>query len=300
MAYLHLLFSILLIGPWALMLAGLIKGRKAQPVIDPKGIPRRNKWNMILNMAVLYALSFNIVFFIQELFLALGKRWLGLPAYLYHNNHGWEGTHPMTDLAQGLGALAIFFFGIICLIILYRIRHSKHWINPLIFWLTFHGLIQSLPQISSGVVAPFSDVGLAMDYLGFSLGIKLILSAVTIGAIIISGLSLGGYFIQYATDFRFVNDPIKRMKFIFLFAFLSAAIGVVLIIPFRILPWHQATAPVMITIIGLPWLVVGGMIKRNSALSENQVQQKILIIPIVFLILLLIFFQLVLAPGVRI
>jgi hypothetical protein len=66
---------------------------------------------------VLYALAFNIIFFIQELFLALGKRWLGLKAVLYHNNHNWYGEHPMDDLAQGYGAVAIFITAVICFII---------------------------------------------------------------------------------------------------------------------------------------------------------------------------------------
>lgn len=255
---------------------------------------------MIINMAIIYTLSFNLVFFIQELFLAMGKKWLGLPAYLYHNNHGWEGVHSMTDLAQGLGALAILIFGVICLIILYLIRRSKHWIKPFVLWLAFHGLIQALPQISSGVVEPTTDVGLAMNYLGFSLANKLVLSTLSIGAIILIGLIIGRYFVGLAPDIRLVDHPIKRLKFLFLFAFLPALIGIILIVPFRLPPWHQIMAPVMITLIGLPWLVAGGFMHKNPASLVNSVQHRIHLIPIIFLVLLLVFFQLVLAPGLRV
>ena len=54
----------------------------------------------LINSAVMFALAFNLIFFFQELFLVLGKKALGLTAYLYHNNHSWDGSHPMENLIQ--------------------------------------------------------------------------------------------------------------------------------------------------------------------------------------------------------
>jgi len=54
----------------------------------------------------------------------------------------------------------------------------------------------------------------------------------------------------------------------------------------------------MITVIGLPWLVVGGILNSKPLVSENEIQNRILIVPMLLLAFLLAFFQLVLAPGV--
>ena len=101
----HLLPFALLLVPLIWGLYGFFKTRgEAKNILNAD---RKSTGVLIINSAVLYALAFNIIFFIQELFLALGKRWLGLKAILYHYNHYWEGTHPMESLAQGYGAAAI-------------------------------------------------------------------------------------------------------------------------------------------------------------------------------------------------
>jgi hypothetical protein len=56
---------------------------------------------------LLYTLAFNLTFFIQELFLVVPKALTpGLRPTLFHNNHLWQGEHPLASLFQGTGALA--------------------------------------------------------------------------------------------------------------------------------------------------------------------------------------------------
>ncbi len=74
-AILHILFAILLLGPIALALWGYFKWKKIPGYVDD------GKWNvksMVINSSLLYALAYNIIYFIQELFLVLGKNWIGL------------------------------------------------------------------------------------------------------------------------------------------------------------------------------------------------------------------------------
>jgi hypothetical protein len=62
----------------------------------------------MLGSSLLYAIAFNLTFFIQELFLVIPKSLTpGLYPTLFHNNHTWTGTNPLQDLLQGTGALAI-------------------------------------------------------------------------------------------------------------------------------------------------------------------------------------------------
>ena len=124
----------------------------------------------MINSAVLYALAFNLIFFLQELFLGLGKKALGLEAFLSHNSHTWAGEHPTALLMQGSGALAILLIGLICLAIFRFIQNSKSIWKLFVLWLAFHGLILSIPQVMIAYFDPGTDVGEALvGYLNLAL-----------------------------------------------------------------------------------------------------------------------------------
>jgi hypothetical protein len=158
----HLLPLLLLVVPIVWGIYGFIRTKGTRTKVGYPG------FTLILNSAVLYALAFNIIFFIQELFLALGKRWLGLKAVLYHNNHNWYGSHPMEGLAQGYGAFAIFITAIICFMIARVMKDSKHWMQLFFLWMAFEGFAQSIPQFITAFMAPDTDTGQAFTYLGLS------------------------------------------------------------------------------------------------------------------------------------
>ena len=68
----------------------------------------RPTWRLPIASALLYTLAYNLTFFIQELFLVVPKALTpGLRPTLFHNNHTWQGDHPLASLFQGTGALAI-------------------------------------------------------------------------------------------------------------------------------------------------------------------------------------------------
>src|SRR5690606_22846652 len=71
-------------GPLLLGLAGLIARRPGASVAPSWD------WRLVAHSALLYTIAFNLVFFIQELFLVLPKAFTpGLRPTLYHNNHDW-------------------------------------------------------------------------------------------------------------------------------------------------------------------------------------------------------------------
>lgn len=130
-------------GPAGLALTGVFLRRPpAQSQADPSPASVTPAWPLVVNSAVTYALSFNLIFFIQELFLVLPKAMTpGLRPTLFHNNHTWSGDNPLAALFQGTGALAIFITGIICLAILPLLRQRSPIIRLLVIWLAYHGLI---------------------------------------------------------------------------------------------------------------------------------------------------------------
>src|ERR1044071_980816 len=108
-------------GPLLLGLAGLWRSRGASAASTAPAPPW--DWRLTLQSAILYALAFNLVFFIQELFLVLPKALTpGLRPILYHNNHSWQGDHPFAALFQGTGALAILLVGLGFALLLRRVR----------------------------------------------------------------------------------------------------------------------------------------------------------------------------------
>ena len=237
-------------------------------------------------------------FFWQELFLALGKWSLGLTAYLYHNNHGWEGDHPMTSLMQGAGALAILITGIVFMVLIPFFRRSIGWGLPFVIWLAYHGMIQSLAQLSSAVVAPDTDVAQALGYLEVDQPLLSTLSVLATLTMAATGTYLSRALLLTAGSPQ-VSNPLGRLKLMFYSAILPGILGIVLIVPFRVPPAHQAFAPVIITMIGVSWMFGSAWFQKIPAEREpNSGFHRMYKTPLVGLLVLLIFFRLVLAPGV--
>jgi hypothetical protein len=294
----HLLPFSLLLVPLIWGLYGFFKTRgEAKNILNihekPVGV-------LIINSAVLYALAFNIIFFIQELFLALGKRCLGLEATLYHNNHNWEGTHPMESLAQGYGAAAIFITGLICLFLANRTKQSVHWMHLFLLWLAFQGLVQSIPQFITARIAPDTDTGQAFTYLGISEELGVIISIAGIAAMLYLGILFSKYLLRLSPSIEQISTASGKFGYLFRIALLASLVGVILIIPFRIMPWDRALAPVMITLISIPMVFANGWKTKVVNTINSDVNKKLFVVPIVLLLIVLLVFQVVLAKGVAI
>lgn len=293
----HFLPFLLLLIPLVWGLYGFFKTRgEVKNIFSEK---RKPGWILVINSAVLYALAFNIIFFIQELFLALGKRWLGLKALLYHNNHNWEGSHPMESLAQGYGAAAIFMCGLIFLFFANRTKKSSHWIYVLLLWLAFQGLVQSIPQFITAKVAPDTDTGQAFTYLGIGEGLGLVISIAGIIAMLYTGVLFSKYLLRLSPSIDLIKTASGRFGYLFRIALLASLVGVLLIIPFRIMPWNRALAPVMVTLISVPMLFAHAWKLKITKPINSDVNNKIIIVPVILLLILLLIFQFILAPGIE-
>src|SRR5262245_14742619 len=105
-----IIFPLVFLGvPIAIGLVGWVRCRH-EPRVSERLVSR----HQILLSLLVYTLAFNVTFFIQELFLVVPKALTpGLRPTLYHNNHNWEGSHPLENLFQGTGALAILISGLV-------------------------------------------------------------------------------------------------------------------------------------------------------------------------------------------
>lgn len=292
---LHFLFVILIFGAVPLALWGYFKWRN---VALPHDEEKWNVWPIVINSSVLYALAYNIVYFIQELFLALGKKWIGLKAYLYHNNHNWIGEDPRDDLMQGLGALVILILGIIFLLLFFRIRKSKHWSTLFILWLAYHGLIQALPQLSTVPMDRGSDVGQAITYLHLAPAVDYMMSYASIIVIIALAYGFSRWFMQFSSLQMIPDHGLRRFRPIFYIVLLPAVLGTLILFPYRIMPINRYQMTVMLLLVCVPFIFAFSWMIKGARHVGNEVNDKVIKTPIILSFLVLLFFQLVLAPGV--
>jgi hypothetical protein len=291
-----LILAVALGGPLLLGLAGLWRGGASAAVAAPARWDRR----LSAQSAILYALAFNLVFFIQELFLVLPKALTpGLRPILYHNNHSWEGDNPLAALFQGTGALAILLTGLGCAVLVWRVRTRSTALRLFLVWMAYHGLFQSLPQAMVGALSPSNDVGMAMDYLAMGAAAKTITALVALAAMAAAGLWLTGPLLGLAPSAGELASAGRRSLFILRTAVLPALAAIPIIVAFRV-PRELAEVvapPIAVTILGLAWIQANAW--RAAGARPGGFSAARPVFPLLgALLVLLLVFQLVLRPGI--
>ena len=290
----RIFFSLFVLIPIVLGIRNLVRFKSV--AIDQK----QKLYRVAINSAVLYAIAYNLIFFVQELFLVLGKKSLGLTAYLYHNNHNWDGEHELTQLMQGSGALTIFILAILLTIVLLSVKKISEAWRLFLLWLIFHGFIQSIYQVVTVVFAPYSDMGqVFVGHFSSSEAVTVIMSLIGFLLIVLFCFWFTRQLLGFAPKETNGSIPKERLRHIRYIAVISAALGTLLILPFRLPPWEQALSPLLILTTVIPWVWVSATFSGRTTHSSENLKDRIRWIPVVFLILLLVVFIFVLAPGIR-
>jgi len=290
----------LVIGPLLLGIRGLIATPPRMVGAASAGV-RAWDWKLTITSALLYALAFNLIFFIQEFFLVLPKALTpGLRPTLFHNNHLWEGDNPLASLYQGTGALATFATGLICAVLLKRRLRRSSAARLFLIWMAYNGFLQSMPQIVVGSVEPRNDVGMAMDYLRLGPPEKAVAAFVALFAIIAAALWLRAPLLSLAENTDDLRSGRTRSAFMFRAATGPALAAVLLIIPFRVpRNWVEvAVVPIVVTVAGIVWIQAGAWAVEGVEASGSLGSKSLAYASAAVLILLLLF-QLVLRPGIR-
>jgi hypothetical protein len=245
------------------------------------------RWRLALCSALLYTLAFNLTFFIQELFLVVPKALTpGLHPTLFHNNHTWEGQHPLASLFQGTGALATLVSGTLCLLLLRGDRIRSTTLRLFLIWMAFHGFFQALPQFVIGALVPGNDVGIAMDYFHMSQTAKWIAAFVALAAIVPIASRLTRHLLGLSHE-------------LYTIATVPAFAAIPLIVAFRV-PREMLEVllpPVLVTIVGLTAINATWWRARKASAPPESATVS-LAYPLVAVIALLLVFQLVLRPGI--
>lgn len=302
LSLLHLaIAACLVVGPLLLGVGGVVRSARAR-ARAPEDAPSFRSWwdwRLTASSLLLYTLAFNLTFFIQELFLVIPKALApGLEPTLYHNNHSWEGDHPLVGLLQGTGALAILATGLLALALLRFSSRRNATVQLFLVWMAYNGIFQALSQLVMAAIFPANDVGMALDHLGFSSAEKLVTALSALVLIPIIALALPPHLLALATAEDRATSPRTRTRHIFLIATLPAFLAILLIIPFRIpREWIEvAVLPVIVTWMGIVWMQAGAW--RAKAVPFLGRLDLSVAIPLSAVITLLVLFQLILRPGI--
>lgn len=255
-------------------------------------------WNAVAISSLLYALAFNLTFFIQELFLVVPKALTpGLRPTLFHNNHRWLGENDLASLFQGTGALATALVGLVCLVVLGAGSPRPGAWRLFVIWMAYCGLLMALPQVVIGAMSPASDVGMAMTWLGLSSATKRIAALLALVAIAAVALALLRPALELAHADG-VATARARTRFIAQTIALPMLIGTALVIPFRV-PREMIEVVLLPVLVGLPgalWMLAGAWRVRD--VHGAGVRLGSFVLPLLAAVVLLLVFQLLLRPGV--
>jgi hypothetical protein len=251
-----------------------------------------------LRSLLLYTLAFNLTFFVQELFLVLPKALTpGLHATLYHNDHRWQGDNPLARLFQGTGALATLLSAALCLWL--TARHPSRAVNLRLFaiWMAYCGCFMALAQVVVGALSARSDLGMAMGFLGLSAAAKTLAALCALLLMGSVGWWLSGAFLGTAPA-GVLEGPGTRLRYVFQAVTVPALAAVPLIAVFRV-PRELSEVlivPAAVSIVGIVWVQAAAA--SSHPRSAPPADRGSLAMPLVAVMLVLLFFQLVLRRGI--
>lgn len=289
--------AVLVAGPLALALAGWI-GRSAATT-RPDAPPPWH-WRLTRLSLLLYVLAFNLSFFVQEWFLVLPKAFTpGLRVTLFHNNHAWQGEHPLAKLFQGTGVAATMLTAAVCVWLLRRNAVRSTTARLFLIWMVYCGLYMALPQFVVGALSGGSDVGMAMDYLGLGIAAKTALALLALASVPWIASRLTRVLLELADDPAQIATRAARTRFVFRLATLPALVAVLPILAFRVpREWTEVVLPpLVVSWIGVVWMQAGAW-RIEDAKARGAAVEAGLLRPLLAVLLLLAFFQCVLRPGI--
>jgi hypothetical protein len=287
---------VLVVGPLALAVAGALRARHARATAAP-----RTPWDARVSVlsALLYTLAFNLTFFVQELFLVLPKALTpGLRATLFHNNHSWQGEHPLARLFQGTGVLATAILALACMALLRSGRVRSTAPRLLLIWLAYCGAFMALPQLVVGALSAGSDVGMAMDYLHWSAAAKSAIALLALAAMPPLALWLARELLGLASTPAQIDGAAARTRWIFRVASLPLLLALLPIVAFRVpREWIEViVVPLVVGSIGLVWMQAGAWCV-GAVPARGRGEPLPLAWPMAAVLALLLLFQCVLRPG---
>jgi hypothetical protein len=217
---------------------------------------------------------------------------------LYHNNHHWEGANPLTALLQGGGVAATLFLAGGCALWLRRWPPRGALARLFLIWMIYNGCLQALPQIALGSVYPENDAGMALAFLDIAPAARQLLGIAALVCVPLVAFALAPALLAFGAVPALLATARARFTFMGKVASLPAFLAILLIVPFRVPrdPIEVLAPPLVVAFIGTVWLQVAAVRERAVVPRAGEPAP---LYPLAALLALLLVFQLLLRPGIR-
>ena len=263
----------------------------------------KEKQIIALNSTVLYVIAFLITTIIHEFSHALAGVINASDPVLHHNfvEH-LSSSHlstlqkvsialagPVSSLLQGLLAGALF------------LKSKKKTPLQLFFlWLSVLGFSNFLGYLMTGSLFQVGDIGKVYHLLDVPLFIQITLAVFGSGILLLIAYKITVPFLQFSYRQNWINEPQSRKNFSFLIIILPWIIGstIITILYLPIIAIISIIYPIMSGMVFIfPWQNAQRI--SNVELSDNKEIGKLLYSLYFSLVVLIIVFRLILAPGIR-
>jgi hypothetical protein len=251
---------LLLIGfPVGPILLGIYAWYRTRGPGEGTALPAVPLWPGVLNGSLAFALAFNLIYFVQEFFLAWPKALLpGVEAVVFHNNHNWSGDHPDVVMYQGAGALAIIVLGVLLTVIGIVLAKRLKGLHPIWWWSAALGLGLGLIQVPIAAMHPDNDVGQAMDFLQWAPMVRDAYALVAVAGAIAFGIYFTKPLLAMAPSGS-VESARARVIYVLKFAIIPLLVGTIIAWANRAPPMGHLTMPLfsgMFILPGVDWTLI--------------------------------------------
>lgn len=220
----------------------------------------RERWIVLVNSSVQFALAFTLAFLVHELGLVVPARLMGAEgAILFHNNMTFQMTDPVQNLAFGIGPLAALVLGGLAAATFLALPALTTAWRRFLLWVAIHGAILCLGQAPAAAHGSEGDLARALHFFAWPpLAYRLIGLAGLLG-LVAAGFLLGrGFLSALAPVTAEPTSRIARLRWLAFAILLPGLVGALLCVPFRVPPLERAVLP-FTTILGTVWSLLAAL-----------------------------------------
>jgi hypothetical protein len=254
-----------------------------------------------ISSAIIFVLTFTITTMLHELAHAVIGLAQGESPVLHHTFVTHEGLEPRARaLTAAAGPVFSLAQGLVFAALVPAFERSSVLVQLFVLWMALHGLVNFFGYLIATPFAPHSDVGKVANYLNLRRPAKLALCAVGFAAQWVIGLAATRPFLQLAPAPELIMTEAGRMNHISQIAVVPWILGAIILIVVR-LPSPQWINIIYPAVSGLFSLVTWKTAGTTSVTAlTSGVWREVLLWPwIATLTLVLLFFRVVLARGIR-
>lgn len=263
------------------------------------------KQAITINSAVLYIIAFLLTTMIHEFLHAIAGLSFGSNPVIHHNFVEHLSTEHLSINQKVFIALAgpliSLLQGIVASILYLKFRSKAHKLtNLFLLWFSVLGFFNFLGYLMTGFLFKVGDIGKAFSLANTPFWIQIVLSVIASLMLVFIAYKMTAPFLKFSYKKEWVENGKSRKNFSFHILFLPWIIGsgIITVLYLPVIALISIIYPVLSGMIFIfPWQNANRI--TDIQISTDRKIGKISFLTIGLLLLLIILFKFILAPGVE-